>query len=309
MSSYIAVTVLLLLVIYPIVFFSLVCGKVPIFSWNIIVPTEFGKALGLPFELSFPCDITQCNLDKTIEEAFDSSATSTADSLQDLNTIMNAFEDGFEKIIAGQTPNDSLQALGTALVGKDPDTIMKLIQIAVIQAGGTMSEVKKIIKKELKHKEKLFEYATYPSIALYVLALLLLLISFVCTKGQTTYLTLWRSTILFTVFAFFGNLAFCSMMGLYIIGARDKLKKIIGEEGLKMFKLNMSPVFVNLCIAPALLLGFTLVCLCFKVPIGIQPEKSQVQLADAAAAARPEPDAKPAEANETTPLLSNKTYD
>ena len=308
MSSYIAGTVLLLLVIYPTVCFALVCGKLPIFSWNVIVPAEISEALGLPSELSFPCDITQCNPDKNMKQAFGNAITGTADPSQKQDDVNNLISDMFNKASEGQDFHDSLQSLESALEGKDAGAIETLVVNALgasIQSEmqkAFQSEMQKAIKQQLKFKDKLFEYATYPSMALYGLALLLLLISFVYRKTPY-WLTLWRSTKVFTVLAVIGNLGFCSMMGLYILGARDELKKKIGEERLKMFKLKVSPLFVNLCIAPALLLSFAIACLCFKVPIGIQPEK--VQPAAAAADPKPEPDAKPAKATETTPLLSD----
>lgn len=315
MSSYIAGTVLLLLVIYPTFCFALACGKLPIFSWNVIVPAEFSKAFGLPFQLTFPCDITRCNLDKNMKQSFGNAITGTADPSQEQGEIDNLIIDMFNKAGEGLDFNDSLQSLESALEGKDAATIETLVVNAL--EASIQSEMQKAfqseiqsgmheaIKQELKFKDKLFEYATYPSIGLYGLALLLLLISFVYRKTPY-WLTLWRSTKFFTVLAVISNLAFCSMMGLYIIGARDELKKKIGEERLKMFKLKVSPLFVNLCIAPALLLSFAIACLCFKIPIRIQPEKSQVQPAAAADFKQDKtPDANPAEATKTTPLLSD----
>ena len=78
-----------------------------------------------------------------------------------------------------------------------------------------------------------------------------------------------------------------------------------------MFKLNVSPLFVNLCVAPALLFAFGLVYLCVGAPMKpmiVHAQKNtlykNVQGRQTANSTL-EHDANPAEANETTPLLSN----
>ena len=323
MSSYIAGTVLLLLVIYPTVCFALVCGKLPIFSWNVIVPAEFSKAFGLPFQLTFPCDITRCNLDKNMKQSFGNAITGTADPSQEQGEIDNLIIDMFNKAGEGLDFNDSLQSLESALEGKDAATIETLVVNALegsiisemeraiqseIQSG--MQEAKpddmlKAMEQELKFKDKLFEYATYPSIGLYGLAIVFFLLSSFGFGGKPIWVGVWRSTI---VLAVISNLAFCSMLGLYIIGARDKLKKhpAIGEERLKMFKLKVSPLFVNLCVAPALLLAFGLVYLCVGAPI--EPMIVHAQKSEMYKRLLGRQTANPADAtktpNEHTPLLS-----
>ena len=366
MSSYIAGTVLLLLVIYPTVCFALVCGKLPIFSWNVIVPAEFSKAFGLPFQLTFPCDITRCNLDKNMKQSFGNAITGTADPSQEQGEIDNLIIDMFNKAGEGLDFNDSLQSLESALEGKDAATIETLVVNALegsiisemeraiqseiqsnslqslesalegkdaatietlvvnalegsiisemeraiqseIQSGmqEEKSDMQKAIEQELKFKDKLFEYATYPSIGLYGLAIVFFLLSSFGFGGKPIWVGLWRSTI---VLAVISNLAFCSMLGLYIIGARDKLKKhpAIGEERLKMFKLKVSPLFVNLCVAPALLLAFGLVYLCVGAPI--EPMIVHAQKSEMYKRLLGRQTANPADAtktpNEHTPLLS-----